>query len=112
MRERTDRAEFGVLFPETLDCVHLHLHRLTGAQLYEDGLRDCRRWRARGEHLRLLALRNPLQMRRQHFRVVVKDRRIRAVARCGIVARTVDLKFEDDRIPVCGLVAGALLRLE
>ncbi len=80
MGERTDRAKFGMILPKALDCVHLHVYPLARTHLYEDGLRNCRRWLSSSW--------------------------------CEKIFPTINLKFEDDCIPVCCLVVGILFHLE
>ena len=101
-----------MIFPDTLDRMHLHLDRLPWTQLYENSLRDGRCWWACRKNLCLFALRDPLQMPCPYFRIVVKDRGIRAISRRGGVARTLDLEFEDDRIAVGCLVVGTRFHLQ
>ena len=93
-----------MIFADALEGMHLYIDVLSRAQLCEHDVQV--RWRryVRGQDCRLLALGNPLELRREDLGVDVEHLGIRRVPRCVFSTFAGDFEAKDERVAIRRLI--------
>ena len=103
--EHTDRTEFSMVLPNTLDGMQLHIDSLTRSQFCQHNVRIGGCQRISRKYFVLLSCRHPYEMRRKKLMVDIKLMVLRSPLRCVWVSLASEIDMKHDGVTIHGLIS-------